>query len=651
MSFQRILIANRGEIACRVIRSAQALGYTTIAVYSEADRQARHVQMADEAIALGGSSVQESYLNPEALMQAMRRSGAEAVHPGYGFLSENATFAEACQKAGLIFIGPDPEAMALMGSKRAAKIAMIEAGVPCVPGYEGADQADESFIREADRIGYPVMIKASAGGGGRGMRKVDQPQDLITSLSTARSEARNAFGSDELILEKAVVDPRHVEIQVFADRHGNCLYLGERDCSIQRRHQKVVEESPCPVMTPELRQHMGEAAVAAAKSCQYVGAGTVEFLLDASGSFYFLEMNTRLQVEHPVTELVTGLDLVAWQIRVAAGEPLPITQDQVQLKGHAIEVRFYAEDPAQNFLPQTGPVVYFEPAEGEGIRIDHGLLTGGEVSPYYDPMLAKIIAWGENRHEACRRLTRAVQKTLLFGVPHNQFFLHDVLSHPAFRRGETHTGFIAQHLDQAMSLQPLRAEAMDFALAAMLFHERSAHPLRGWRTAADLASWLCLRCDEQNETLRIQRQDERTRLVQQGTQTLPISCVRIDSHCLVYSLDGWQKQVRYAWQDDRLWLQTQRGPLLFCDISHQRASGTEDGGSGNITAPMDGCIRGINIQLGQSVERGTVLMILEAMKMEHPIKADRDGVVRQLTILPGQQVKKRQLLVQLGDMS
>ncbi len=651
MSFQRILIANRGEIACRVIRSAQALGYTTIAVYSDADQKARHVQLADEAIALGGSTVQESYLNIESLMRALSQSGAEAVHPGYGFLSENAGFAEACQKAGMTFIGPDPASMALMGSKREAKIAMIAAGVPCVPGYEGADQSDATLSREADRIGYPVMIKASAGGGGRGMRKVDRPEDFAAALSTARSEARNAFGSDELILEKAVINPRHVEIQVFADRHGNCLYLGERDCSIQRRHQKVVEESPCPVMNAELRRRMGEAAVAAARSCQYVGAGTVEFLLDADGAFYFLEMNTRLQVEHPVTELVTGLDLVAWQIRVAAGETLPIKQEQVLLKGHAIEVRFYAENPAQNFLPQTGPVVYFEPAEGEGIRIDHGMLTGGEVSPYYDPMLAKIIAWGENRQEACRRLARAVQKTLLFGVPHNQFFLHEVLSHPAFIKGETHTGFIAQHLEKATSLQALRAEPFDFALAAILFHERMAHPLRGWRTAADLASWLNLRCEDQEQTLRMQPHKEHGLRIDLGTQSLDIDNLDIAPNHLVYRINGWQKKVHYAWQDDQLWLQTERGPLLVSNISHQRASAGENTGNGNIIAPMDGCIRSINVQSGQRVERGTVLMILEAMKMEHPIKADRDGVMGPLSVTTGQQVKKRQLLVQLGEAS
>src|SRR5471030_118491 len=404
--FRKILIANRGEIACRIQRTAQALGYRTVAVFSDADADALHVRMADEAVNIGPPPVHQSYLNIPAIIDAARRTGADAIHPGYGFLSENAGFALACQQASITFIGPSPEAIELMGSKRLSKLAMIDAGVPCIKGYQGAKQDDATLSREAERIGYPLMIKASAGGGGRGMRLVHDAGDLLEQLRTARSEALHGFGSDELILEQALIDPRHVEVQVFGDQHGNLIYLGEHDCSIQRRHQKVIEEAPCPVMTVELRQAMGEAALKAGRAVNYVGAGTVEFLLDARGQFYFLEMNTRLQVEHPVTELITGLDLVAWQLNVAAGLPLPLRQEQVEFKGHAIEVRLYAEDPTRDFLPQTGRVLGWEPAPMADVRIDHGLLEGDSISPFYDPLLGKLIAHGATREEARRKLLR-----------------------------------------------------------------------------------------------------------------------------------------------------------------------------------------------------------------------------------------------------
>jgi geranyl-CoA carboxylase alpha subunit len=397
MSFGKILIANRGEIACRVARTAHALGYRTVAVFSDADAGAPHVLACDEAVALGGSLVGESYLAVEKLLSAARASGADAVHPGYGFLSENAGFAQACADAGLVFIGPPPSAIDAMGNKAAAKRRMIEAGVPCVPGYQGADQSDATLIAEATKIGLPVMVKAAAGGGGRGMRLVHDSGELAEAIVGARNEAQNAFGSGELILEKAVIDARHVEIQVFADAYGNVIHLGERDCSVQRRHQKVIEEAPSPAVYGALRQRMGAAAVAAARAIGYRGAGTVEFLLGADGAFYFLEMNTRLQVEHPVTEMITGQDLVAWQLRVAAGEKLPLSQDDVQLDGHAIEVRLYAEDPYAGFLPQTGTVAAWRPAEGPGLRTDHGMRDGQAISAFYDPMIAKVIAHGATR--------------------------------------------------------------------------------------------------------------------------------------------------------------------------------------------------------------------------------------------------------------
>ena len=387
-SLKKILIANRGEIAVRVIRTARSLGYRTVAVYSEADAGALHVDVADEAVCIGAAPVGDSYLRSDKILQAAQLTSADDVHPGYGFLSENAGFAEACAEAGLVFIGPDAEAINLMGSKRLSKVAMIEAGVPCIPGYQDAEQSDDVLLKEAERIGFPLMIKASAGGGGRGMRLAHDASELPEQIRTARSEAESAFGSGELILERAVLQPRHIEIQVFADRHGNAVYLGERDCSIQRRHQKVVEEAPSPFVDPDLRQRMGEAAVNAAKACNYCGAGTVEFLVDEDKNFYFLEMNTRLQVEHPVTELITGQDLVAWQLKVASGEKLPLSQDEITLTGHAVEVRLYAEDPRNNFMPQTGRVEYWHYPEREGFRMDHGIQCGQLVSPHYDPMLA-----------------------------------------------------------------------------------------------------------------------------------------------------------------------------------------------------------------------------------------------------------------------
>ncbi|MEQ8803451.1 MAG: biotin carboxylase N-terminal domain-containing protein, partial [Haliea sp.] len=392
--FDSVLVANRGEIAVRVIRSAKAQGYRTIAVYSEADAAAPHVLLADEAVLIGPAPVRESYLDPERILAAAAATRAGAIHPGYGFLSENAAFARACEDAGMVFIGPSARAIELMGNKAAAKRLMLAADVPCIPGYQDQDQSDTALVEAAQRIGTPLMVKAAAGGGGRGMRLVLDPVDLPAALAAARSEAENAFGSGELILEKALLQPRHVEIQVFSDSHGNHVHLGERDCSIQRRHQKVVEESPCPVMTPELRVAMGEAAVNAARSIDYCGAGTVEFLLDVDQRFYFLEMNTRLQVEHPVTEMVTGLDLVALQLQVAQGYPLPLSQADVALHGHALEVRLYAEDTVNDFLPASGTVYRWHPPHGEGIRVDHDLVEGQEVSPFYDPMIANIIAWG-----------------------------------------------------------------------------------------------------------------------------------------------------------------------------------------------------------------------------------------------------------------
>jgi geranyl-CoA carboxylase alpha subunit len=644
MSFEKILIANRGEIACRVIATAQSLGYRTVAVYSEPDAGARHVQLADEAVCVGPALASASYLNVDALLDACRKTGADAVHPGYGFLSENAGFSKACKDAGITFIGPDEDAIHLMGSKRLSKIAMIDAGVPCIPGYEGEDQSDATLLKEAERIGLPLMIKASAGGGGRGMRVVTDANEIPAQLKSARQEAKSAFGSDELILERAVMQPRHVEIQVFGDRHGNVIHLGERDCSVQRRHQKVVEEAPSPAVDEALRQQMGEAAVNAAKACNYVGAGTVEFLLAPEGDFFFLEMNTRLQVEHPVTELVTGLDLVAWQIKVARGEPLPLSQEQVTLTGHAMEVRLYAEDPAQNYMPQTGPVLCWQPASGDGVRIDHGLTEGYEVGSHYDPMLAKIIAVGDSREDARRRLIRAVEDTVLMGVRDNRTFLAAILRHPVFARGDATTAFIGEDFADDASMAGEAPSSQLWALAALLRCEveTPAAELRGWHSSTLGSQPVQLRCGEHEQTVYIRYQDNHADLI-----------VGEDNHRIeplgpgLASIDGIRQSYRMYQDGKQSWLQCQGHSVCFEDATHSAAGSSDQAGSGQIRAPMDGAVIEVCAKAGDPVKRGQVLVIMEAMKMEHSLKADCDGTVESADLAVGSQVKRQQLLVSI----
>ena len=641
MAFTKVLVANRGEIACRVMRTARALGYRTVAVYSEADAGALHVQEADEAVCIGPAKVSESYLRVDAILDACRKTGADAVHPGYGFLSENEQFAQACIDHGITFIGPSPEAIELMGSKRISKVRMIEAKVPCVPGYEGIDQADATFIQHAARIGFPVMVKASAGGGGRGMRLVNSADELPAALSTARSEAQNAFGSGELILEKAVIAPRHVEIQIFGDTHGNCVYLGERDCSIQRRHQKVVEESPCPVMTPELRQKMGEAAVAAAKSVNYVGAGTVEFLLDKDNHFYFLEMNTRLQVEHPVTELVTGQDLVEWQLRVANGELLPLQQHEITLSGAAIEVRLYAEDPGANFLPQTGKVLRWQPANIPGVRIDHGMREAGEVSPHYDPMVAKVIAYGKTRTDAARLLARALDDTVLLGVNHNKQFLTNLLRHPVFISGDTSTAFIEQHFSDDISLKPAVAGHEALLVAAALFlKDLPGH----FHTGLPGATPLILQCGDIKTTLRLMMDSGVLSAEINGAQC-SLTVISEQETSLLYELDGVRRRIAFARDGNNLFLDTANGNLHLMEITQAPPATTDSEGDGQLRAPMDGAVIDVLVNEGDTVKKGQTLIIMEAMKIEHQLKANRDGVVKTLSTRAKQQLKKRQLLL------
>ena len=650
-AIHKILIANRGEIACRIQRTAQALGYRTVAVFSDADADALHVKMADQAVHIGPAPVQQSYLNIPAILDAARRSGADAIHPGYGFLSENAEFARACEQAGLIFIGPSVEAIELMGSKRQSKIAMLEAGVPCIAGYQGSEQDDATLLREAERIGYPLMIKASAGGGGRGMRLLQNVADLPAQLRTARSEALNAFGSDELILEQALIEPRHVEVQLFGDQHGNLIYLGERDCSIQRRHQKVLEEAPAPGMTAERRRQMGEAAIAAARSVGYVGAGTVEFLLDTRGQFYFLEMNTRLQVEHPVTELITGLDLVAWQLLVAEGQPLPLTQDQVQLNGHAMEVRLYAEDPAQDFLPQTGRVQAWEPALQHGTRIDHGLLEGQSVSPFYDPMLGKLIAWGATREEARRKLLRAVQDTVLLGVQSNQRLLASLLQHPQFISGDFSTAFIARHFSDHPCLHRSIPDAEQLAIATVLFYQTSARshraPLNGWRNNANVPLHYRLGLDDQTWTVQLLAEAQGVFKVQIAERTLELKLIDHDAQSVTLEVDGLRQRHTYRQNDEQLWLFCHPGSLRLEDRTHAVIDSQTSVSSGTLKAPMDGAIVDVLVSEGSPVSKGQLLVVLEAMKMEHPLKAGIDGVLKRVQVKVGDQVKNRQVLLQI----
>ena len=642
MAFSKVLVANRGEIAVRVMQTAKEMGYKTVAVYSEADQYARHVQVADEAVFIGESKVSESYLSITKIIEACKKTGADAVHPGYGFLSENTDFAQACIDNNITFIGPTASAIELMGSKRLSKIAMIQAGVPCVPGYEG-DQQDIDFLAEqARKVGFPLMVKASAGGGGRGMRLVHQDADLLEALKTARSEAENAFGSGELIIEKAVIAPRHVELQVFGDTHGNYVHLFERDCSIQRRHQKVVEEAPCPVMTPELRQKMGEAAVAAAKSCDYVGAGTVEFLLDASGEFYFLEMNTRLQVEHPVTEMVTGLDLVEWQLRVANGEKLPLQQSELTLKGHAIEVRLYAEDPRLDFLPQTGKILRWKPVESKNVRIDHGMLAQGEISPFYDPMVAKVIAYGETRTDAIRSLARAVEESVLLGVNSNKEFLVNLLRHPIVVKGDTNTAFIQEHFQEDLSLNKQSLNLESLALVASLFTNASTQS--SWNTGISLSLPLKLRYDEQKIDLIVKR-DGSLVTVEACGETQSIDLLDQTAEQLIYVINGVRRKIDYAIEANVVYLDSANGNVAVENITYLPPEIAEVAGDGKIRAPMDGSIINVMVNAGDTVSKGQTLLILEAMKIQQQIKSDVDGIVGEIVGQAGQQVKKRQILL------
>ena len=663
-NFNSILIANRGEIACRVIRTAKKMGYRTVAVYSDADAGAPHVQLADDAVRIGPGPVGESYLVPELILQAAASSGAESIHPGYGFLSENAAFAEAVESAGLVFIGPTREAIDVMGNKAESKRRMIEAGVPCVPGYEGHDQSDAVLLAEGLKIDLPLMVKAAAGGGGRGMRLVHKQADLANAIKLARAEAEGAFGSGELILEKAIIKPRHVEIQVFADTMGNTIHLGERDCSVQRRHQKVVEEAPCPVMTPELREKMGQSAIDAAKSVNYRGAGTVEFLLDDSGFFYFLEMNTRLQVEHPVTELITGLDLVALQIKVAQGEPLGLSQDDINLEGHAIEVRLYTEDPSQDFLPASGPVDLWAPASGVGVRVDSGISTGQAISPFYDPMVAKVIGYGPTREAARLRLIGALKETVLFGTPNNKDFLIQCLEKQSFIDGAATTAFIAEEFSDAeLEIQP--ASFTDSAVAATLelCLENKGHfqksllvssQLQNWTIASAMVSRKQYQFDETIHDLSISPVNSSIDTYQVtdsvAEQAAEVQVLSIQANSAVVLLDGVKLVAQFMWlKRGQLHCSIQGRGAFFKDLIILDGAIDEAIGGGRVIAPMHGLLLEVLVKSGDEVVKGQTLAILEAMKMHYEIKAEIDGIVEEVSAVAGKQVAADDVLIEINQ--
>ena len=660
--FNSILIANRGEIACRVIRTAKQLGYRTIAVYSEADAGAPHMQLADAAVCIGPGPVGESYLLADNILAAAASSGAEAIHPGYGFLSENAAFAEAVESAGLLFIGPTSEAIDIMGNKAESKRRMIDAGVPCVPGYEGLDQSDKTLLAEGNKIDLPLMVKAAAGGGGRGMRLVHDYKELANAIKLARAEAESAFGSGELILEKAIIQPRHVEIQVFADTQGNTIHLGERDCSVQRRHQKVVEEAPCPIMTPELREQMGQSAIDAAKSVNYRGAGTVEFLLDSSGAFYFLEMNTRLQVEHPVTELITGLDLVELQINVAQGQPLGLTQEDIKLQGAAIEVRLYTEDPSQDFLPASGPVDLWQPASGVGVRIDGGISTGQAISPFYDPMVAKVIGYGADRETARLRLIDALKETVLFGTANNKDFLIQCLEKQRFIDGAATTAFIAEEFNET-DLAVAQPSVEDAAAAAVidlnLEYQRhfarstlSSHKLKNWTMASGLVSRKQYQFAESLYDLSISP-------LANSPDTYLVSCAQSQQQVEIQllTLEGQSASLLVNDSTQLATFKLRRQGQLYCSIAGRSAMFKDqiilDGavdeavGGGRVVAPMHGLLLEVLVKPGDQVLKGQNLAVLEAMKMHYEIIAEVDGTVEEVTAVAGNQVAADDVLIEI----
>ncbi|GAB3043361.1 acetyl/propionyl/methylcrotonyl-CoA carboxylase subunit alpha [Stenotrophomonas tumulicola] len=654
--FNKILIANRGEIACRVIATCRRLGIATVAVYSDADRNARHVRLADEAIAIGPAPAAESYLRADVILEAARSSGAQAIHPGYGFLSENAGFAEACATAGIVFIGPPASAIRAMGDKSAAKALMQQAGVPLTPGYHG-DNQDPQFLRgQADAIGYPVLIKASAGGGGKGMRRVDDSAAFIEALASCQREARSAFGNDHVLVEKYVLRPRHIEIQVFGDSHGNVVHLFERDCSVQRRHQKVLEEAPAPGMTAERRAAMGKAAVDAARAVGYVGAGTVEFIASPDGDFYFMEMNTRLQVEHPVTEFITGTDLVAWQLRVAAGQLLPKRQEELAIHGHALEARLYAEDADKGFLPSIGTLRHLRlPVESAHVRVDTGVEQGDTITPFYDPMIAKLIVWDVDRAAALRRMQQALADCQVVGVTTNAGFLRRLVGTGSFSQAKLDTALIER--EQEALAAPLAGEESLWALAAIaavVTTPESASDSRdtqspwraqdGWRIGTAAARVLPLQQGERQHTLRVVAQAGGWQVQRDDELALQVTG-RFANGQLDVQLDGRRMRATAQRDDAQVYLFTTHGQHRFTVHDPVGESEQASADAGSLLAPMPGKIVATLVEPGSKVSRGTPLVVLEAMKMEHTLAAPADGTVHGFRAKAGEQVGDGAVLV------
>ncbi|TMJ34532.1 MAG: acetyl/propionyl/methylcrotonyl-CoA carboxylase subunit alpha [Alphaproteobacteria bacterium] len=655
-----VLIANRGEIARRVIKTAKLMGLRTVAVFSDVDYRARHVAEADEAVRIGGPLARDSYLKIDAVIEAAKKTGVEAIHPGYGFLSENAAFAEACARAKIIFVGPPPSAIRAMGGKSEAKALMAKAQVPLVPGYHGEEQSPSVLEKAAGKIGYPVLIKASAGGGGKGMKVAQDQGEFGDQLASAKREAKSSFGDDRVLIEKYLAKPRHVEIQVFADTHGNCVYLFERDCSIQRRHQKVIEEAPAPGMTATLRQRMGEAAVTAAKSIGYVGAGTVEFLLDEHGAFYFMEMNTRLQVEHPVTEFITGLDLVEWQLRVASGEKLPLIQDQLAINGHAFEARIYAEDPDRDFLPQTGRITEFHvPHKNSHVRFDAGVGMGDTISTYYDPMIAKLIVWDRDRASALEWLRKALGQVEVGGLITNISFLTKLANNKSFAKGDVDTGFIARHEKELLPSVPPASDDV-LALAAVCFLRENppeGNPptdpwllADGWRHfggAHDHLTLIDMSGNQVSHKIGVEYVTDGF-VFHVRKSTVPVRVDLFGYGSLIAEMSGRLIKLGFnrAGNDITLFLNGVSYRLKRAGIAMDEENG--EAAALRIMAPMPGRIVAVHVSAGKMVEKGAPLIMLEAMKMEHTLKAGHAGKIEYVGCKPGDQIREGQELLRFA---
>ncbi|MEM0954457.1 MAG: acetyl/propionyl/methylcrotonyl-CoA carboxylase subunit alpha [Pseudomonadota bacterium] len=649
--FSKLLIANRGEIACRIMRTAHRLGISTVAVYSDADVNALHVSLADEAVHIGTAPPRDSYLQGQRIVDAARRTGAQAVHPGYGFLSENAAFCKHCAEAGLVFVGPTPSAIEAMGSKAAAKRIMAEAGVPTLPGYHGDDQAADLLLAQAEVIGFPVLLKAVSGGGGKGMRLVEDAARFHDELAAARREAESSFADSRMLVEKYLAQPRHVEVQIFCDQHGNGVYLAERDCSLQRRHQKVIEEAPAPGLSDGLRQAMGEAALRAAQAIDYIGAGTVEFLLDAAGDFYFMEMNTRLQVEHPVTEMISGQDLVEWQLRVAAGETLPAAQSELSIQGHAFEARIYAEDPAKDFLPTTGTLhVLQSPPESQHVRVDTGVRQRDTVSVHYDPMIAKLITWDTDRRSALRRLAAALSEFHVAGLSTNIDFLYNIATHDAFANAQLSTGFIERHAHGLLqSTVTATGDALALAglylmLSRQLANQNAAqghpdihspwHQHSGWRMNEPHVHTLIIDYDGEHHALTLTQRDAKYFEMHWGEERFSITG-ELEQQRLIADINGFRQRVTVASHDGMFSVYGPSGAFAFATVEPDRGHETGLALAGNPRAPMNGVIVKLLVEPGDAIEQDAALLVMEAMKMEHTIRAPAAGRVTSFYVQPG----------------